>query len=313
LASCGDTGHSPATVPQPGEPVSTATSITDFSGLTWPTTGGDHSEQRFSSLAQITPTNVATLGLSWQSDLDSTRGIEATPIMVDNTIYVTSTWSRVFAFNAATGATAWTYDPEVPRTLARLFCCDVVNRGVAVAVANGKVYVGTLDGRLVALDAKTGAPVWTVDTVADKSKPYSITGAPRVVNNAVLIGNGGADRGVRGYLTAYDVETGNELWRFWVVPKGPKAPPENDDVARAAKTWPDDDVWTDVGGGTPWDAMAYDPELDLIYVGTGNGGSWKRRRPDDRTDNLYISSIVALHADTGRVAWHRKLPRQGHS
>src|SRR6185503_10881561 len=121
----------------------------------------------------------------------------------------------------------------------------------------------TLDGRLVALDAKTGTPVWTVDTVADKSKPYSITGAPRVVKNAVLIGNGGADRGVRGYLTAYDSQTGAELWRFWVVPKGPNAPPENDDVARAAQTWPaDDDSWTDVGGGTPWDAMAYDHELD---------------------------------------------------
>jgi quinohemoprotein ethanol dehydrogenase len=125
------------------------------------------------------------------------------------------------------------------------------------------------------------------------------------VNNAVLIGNGGADRGVRGYLTAYDSQTGNELWRFWVVPKGPNAPPENDDVARAAQTWPaNDDSWTDVGGGTPWDAMAYDPELDLIYVGTGNGGSWKRRRPNDTTDNLYVSSIVALHASTGRVAWH---------
>ncbi len=181
---------------------------------------------------------------------------------------------------------------------------SVATSSTAGRVANGKVYVGTLDGRLVALDAKSGVPVWTVDTITDKSKPYSITGAPRVVKNMVLIGNGGADRGVRGYLTAYDAETGKELWRFWVVPKGPKAPPENEDVRRAAHTWPDDDVWTDVGGGTPWDAMAYDPELDLIYVGTGNGGGWKRRRPDDRTDNLYVASIVALRADTGRVAWH---------
>jgi len=274
IASCGGGADPGPTTPR-GVPVSTGSSIAPVprTGPTWPTTGGDYSEQRFSPLTQITTTNVATVGLAWQSDLDSARGIEATPIVLDNTLYVTSTWSRVFAFNATTGAKLWTYDPQVPRNLARLFCCDVVNRGVAVA--NGKVYVGTLDGRLVALDAKTGAPVWTV---ADKSKPYSITGAPRVVKNAVLIGNGGADRGVRGYLTAYHVDTGKELWRFWVVPKGPKAPPENDDVARAAQTWPDDDVWTDVGGGTPWDAMAYDPELDLIYVGTGNGGSWKRRR-----------------------------------
>jgi quinohemoprotein ethanol dehydrogenase len=268
----------------------------------WPLTGRDYAEQRFSPLTQIDKSNVGTLGLAWQEDLDSTRGIEATPIMVNGTLYVTSTWSRVLAFDAVTGAKKWTYDPQVPRGIARLFCCDVVNRGVAVA--DGKVFVGTLDGRLVALDAQSGAPVWSVDTVADKSKPYSITGAPRVVKNTVLIGNGGADRGVRGYLTAYDSGTGRELWRFWVVPKGPGAPPENDDVARALETWPNDDVWTDVGGGTPWDAMAYDPELDLIFVGTGNGGSWKRRRPDDRTDNLYVSSIVALHASTGRVAWH---------
>jgi len=264
--------------------------------------GGTLDEQRFSPLREIDTSNVATLGLAWEGDLDSHRGIEATPIVADGTIYVTTTWSRVMAFDATTGQKRWSYDPGVPRSIARLFCCDVVNRGVAVA--NGKVYVGTLDGRLVAIDAKTGTPAWTVDTVADDSRPYSITGAPRVVKNQVLIGNGGADRGVRGYLTAYDTETGDELWRFWVVPKGPNGPHENEDVERAAKTWPDDDIWSDVGGGTPWDAMAYDPNLDLIYVGTGNGGPWKRRRPDDHTDNLYVSSIVALHADTGRVAWH---------
>jgi quinohemoprotein ethanol dehydrogenase len=306
-AACGrGSGDAPPASASTGSTAtaSTAAAIADFArtGLTWPSTGGDYSEQRFSPLTQIDKTNVGTLGLAWEGDLDSNRGIEATPIMVDGTLYVTSTWSRVMAFDAASGTKKWTYDPQVPRGIARTFCCDVVNRGVAVA--DGKVYVGTLDGRLVALDARSGAPVWTVDTVADKSKPYSITGAPRIVKGKVLIGNGGADRGVRGYLSAYDAATGKEAWRFWVVPKGPKAPPENDDVARAASTWPDDDIWTDVGGGTPWDGMAYDPELDLIYVGTGNGGSWKRRRPDDKTDNLYVASIVALHADTGRVAWH---------
>ncbi len=306
VAACSrDPADEPAARPVPAAAVPTAAAITGFAkeGTSWPATGGDYSEQRFSPLTQIDKGNVGTLGLAWAGDLDSNRGIEATPIMVDGTLYVTSTWSRVLAFDAATGNRKWLYDPQVPRNIARTFCCDVVNRGVAVA--DGKVYVGTLDGRLVALDAQSGIPVWTVDTVADKSKPYSITGAPRVVKGKVLIGNGGADRGVRGYLTAYDAGTGRQAWRFWVVPKGPKAVPENEDVARAAATWPaDDDSWTDVGGGTPWDAMAYDPALDLIYVGTGNGGAWKRRRPDDHTDNLYVSSIVALHADTGRVAWH---------
>ncbi len=309
IASCDGGPTTPPAAPAPSASTAAGTAteaaIADFSksGLDWPATGGDYTERHFSPLTQINATNVATLGLAWQGDLDSHRGIEGTPIMVDGTLYATSTWSRVMAFDAVTGEKKWTYDPQVPRGIARIFCCDVVNRGVAVA--NGKVYVGTLDGRLVALDARSGTPVWTVDTVTDKSKPYSITGAPRVVKGKVLIGNGGADRGVRGYLSAYDAETGAEAWRFWVVPKGPKATPENEDVARAAETWPDDDdSWTDVGGGTPWDAMAYDPELDLIYVGTGNGGPWKRRRPDDHTDNLYVSSIVALHADTGRVAWH---------
>ncbi len=301
VASCGGGAGGGAGAPSVASPGATSAASAG-ANVDWPTTGRDYTEQRFSPLDSINLSNVHNVGLAWEGDLDSDRGIEATPIMVDGTLYVSSTWSRVMAFDAASGAKKWTYDPQVPRGIARTFCCDVVNRGVAVA--NGKVFVGTLDGRLVALDAKSGTPIWTVDTVADKSKPYSITGAPRVVKGKVLIGNGGADRGVRGYLSAYDAETGKEAWRFWVVPKGPHAPPENDDVAAAAKTWPDDDIWTDVGGGTPWDAMAYDADLDLIYVGTGNGGPWKRRRPDDKTDNLYVSSIVALHADTGRVAWH---------
>lgn len=278
--------------------------VLDFAqdGSNWPSRGGDYSEKGFSPLTQINKDNVDTLGLAWEADMDSHRGLEATPIVVGGKIYVSSTWSRVKAFDAKTGKELWTYDPEVPRGIGRTLCCDVVNRGVAVS--NGRVFFGTLDGRLIALDADTGKPDWVVNTVTDPKRPYSITGAPRVIAGHVIIGNGGADRGVRGYVTAYDPETGKEAWRFWVVPEGPDAKPENDDVALAAKTWPDDPIWTDVGGGTAWDSMAYDPDLNLIYIGTGNGGSWKRKRPEDKTDNLYVSSIVAVDADTGRRVWH---------
>ena len=268
----------------------------------WPLIGGSYSEQRFSSLTEIDRSNVGRLGLAWDGDLDATRGLEATPIMIDGALYVTSTWSRVFAFDAASGKQLWSYDPEVPRTISRSLCCDVVNRGVAVW--NGRVYLGTLDGRLIALDAKSGKPVWTVNTVEDAAHPYTITGAPRVIKGRIVIGNSGADIGVRGYVSAYDPENGKRVWRFFVVPEGPNDAPENEDVAAALKTWPKEPVWRGVGGGTAWDAMAFDPELNLLYVGTGNGGSWKRQRPDDHTDNLYVSSIVALDPDTGKVVWH---------
>lgn len=282
----------------------TATRIMAFakSGKEWPSRGGGYDEQQYSPLTQINKGNVGQLGLAWVSDVDSHRGLEATPIMVDGVLYVTSTWSRVMAFDAVSGKALWTYDPQVPRGIGRRLCCDIVNRGVAVS--NGKVYVGTLDGRLVALDAATGKPVWTISTVTNPDEPYSITGAPRVIKGHVLIGNGGADRGVRGYVTAYDAQTGKEDWRFWVTPQGPDAKPENDDVAAALKSWPKEKWWEGQGGGTPWDAMAYDPDLNLLYVGTGNGGPWKRQHLDDKSDNLYVSSIVALNPDTGKLVWH---------
>jgi quinohemoprotein ethanol dehydrogenase len=271
-------------------------------GTEWPLRGGKFDEKYFSPLTQITKENVGTLGLAWIGDVDSTRGLEATPIVVDGVIYVTSTWSRVFAFEAASGEELWRYDPQVPRDIGRMLCCDIVNRGVAVH--DGNVFFGTLDGRLISLDAKTGKPAWIVNTIDDPEYPYTITGAPRVIKGRVVIGNSGADRGVRGYVTAYDAKTGAEEWRFWVVPEGPNDPPENEDVAAALETWPDDPIWKGKGGGTAWDAMAFDPELDLLYIGTGNGGSWKRQRPDDKTDNLYVSSIVAVDPDTGKLAWH---------
>jgi quinohemoprotein ethanol dehydrogenase len=268
----------------------------------WLSNGRTYSEQRFSPLSKIDKTNVAKLGLGWWHDMQSTRGLEATPIVVDGVMYLTGTWSIVHALDARTGKALWTYDPAVPAKWGRYACCDVVNRGVAVW--KGKVYVGTLDGRLVALDAGTGKPVWSVQTF-DQSKPYTITGAPRVVKGKVIIGNGGAEYGVRGYVTAYDAETGTQAWRFYTVPGDPSKPFEHPEMKEAAKTWKGGEWWKIGGGGTAWDGMAYDPELNLLYVGTGNGSPWIRElRSPGGGDNLYLSSILALDADTGRLKWH---------
>ncbi len=178
-----------------------------------------------------------------------------------------------------------------------------MNRGVAVW--QGKVYVGAYDGRLIALDAATGEPVWSVDTLIDKNRSYTVTGAPRVVKGKVIIGNGGAEFGVRGYITAYDADTGKQAWRFFTVPGDPAKPPENEAMARARETWFGDQYWKQGGGGTVWDSMAYDPELDLLYIGTGNGSLWNRQaRSEGKGDNLYLSSIVALRPDTGEYVWH---------
>jgi quinohemoprotein ethanol dehydrogenase len=216
-------------------------------------------------------------------------------------LYTTGSWSVVFAVDARTGKALWTYDPQVPRTAGRNACCDVVNRGVALY--RGRVYVGTLDGRLLALDAATGAPAWEVTTV-DTSKPYTITGAPRVVKGKVIIGNGGAELGVRGYVSAYDAETGALVWRFYTVPGDPALPFESPALERAAATW-NGEWWKAGGGGTVWDSLAYDPELDLLYVGTGNGSPWSRHvRSPGGGDNLYVCSILALRPDTGELVWH---------
>ncbi|MBG8559221.1 PQQ-dependent dehydrogenase, methanol/ethanol family, partial [Pseudomonas qingdaonensis] len=194
------------------------------------------------------------------------------------------------------------YDPEVAKVKARTSCCDAVNRGVALW--GDKVYVGTLDGRLIALDAKTGKAIWSQQTT-DPAKPYSITGAPRVVKGKVIIGNGGAEYGVRGFVSAYDADTGKLAWRFYTVPGDPALPYEHPELREAAKTWQGDQYWKLGGGGTVWDSMAYDPELDLLYVGTGNGSPWNREvRSPGGGDNLYLSSILAIRPDTGKLAWH---------
>lgn len=267
----------------------------------WPLHGRTYAEERHTPLDAINRDTVARLGLAWSYELNSLRGVEASPIVVDGVMYVTAPWSRVHALDARTGKRLWMYDPQVPGAWARWACCDVVNRGVAVW--NGRVYVGTLDGRLVALDATNGEPVWEVRTTPT-DKPYTITGAPRVVKGKVVIGNGGAELGVRGYITAYDADTGEQAWRFYTVPGDPSLPFEHPELKRAAATW-NGRWWEYGGGGTAWDSMAYDPELDLLYVGTGNGAPWTRHvRSPGGGDNLFLSSILALRPDTGELIWH---------
>jgi len=267
----------------------------------WMSHGRTYSEQRFSPLTQITPSNINQLGLGFYVDLDTRRGQEATPIMVDGVLYVSTAWSKVKAFDATNGSVLWEYDPEVPGGWAVNACCDVVNRGVAVW--EGKVFVGTLDGRLVALDAATGNEVWDVNTI-DRSKPYTITGAPRVVKGKVLIGNGGAELGVRGYVSAYDAETGELDWRFYTVPGNPEYGFENPILEMAAQTWKGE-WWQIGGGGTVWDSMSYDPDLDLLYIGVGNGSPWNHTfRSEGEGDNLFLASIVALNPDDGSYVWH---------
>ena len=273
----------------------------DQDSANWMTYGRTYSEQRFSPLSKITADNVGQLGLAWFADLETNRGQEATPLVIDGVMYISTAWSMVKAFDAKTGALLWSYDPAVPRELGVRGCCDVVNRGVAAW--KGKIYVGTFDGRLVALDAQTGTQVWSVMTV-DPDKPYTITQAPRVIKGRVVIGNSGAEYGVRGYISAYDAETGALAWRFYTVPGDPANPPEQPILAEAAKTW-HGEWWKEGGGGTVWESLSYDPELNLIYFGVGNGLEWNQGyRSESQGDNWFLSSIVAVNADTGAYAWH---------
>jgi quinohemoprotein ethanol dehydrogenase len=267
----------------------------------WLTYGRTYNEQRYSPLKDINDKNANRLGLAWYLDLDTDRGQEATPLVVNGVMYFSTAWSKVFAVNAASGARIWSYDPKVPAAWDVNACCDAVNRGVAVW--QGKIYVGTLDGRLIALDAATGKPLWQQLTI-DPRWRYSITGAPRIVKGKVIIGNGGSEFGVRGYVSAYDAATGKLVWRFYTVPGDPSKSFEQPILAQAAKTW-SGDWWKNGGGGTVWDAIVYDPELDLLYIGVGNGGPWNEKfRSPKGGANLFTCSIVALKPDTGQYVWH---------
>jgi len=273
----------------------------------WMFRGGNFEEQHFSPLDQINKANINQLGLAWSVDLPRDGGQEATPLMIDGVLYFSTAWSRVYAVDAHTGELIWKYDPEVSREAGFHACCGPVSRGVAYW--DGKVYVASFDGRLIALDAQNGTEVWTADTFKDVNNystnhSYTITGAPRVAGKNVIIGNGGSEYGVRGFVTAYDLETGKRTWRFYTVPGDPAEPFENPILEEAVKTW-NGEWWKVGGGGTAWDAMPYDPALNLVYIGVGNGSPWNPKlRSDGEGDNLFLSSIVAVNADNGEYVWH---------
>ena len=275
---------------------------TGLPDVEWRKHGLTDGEGRFSPLSDINADNISKLGLAWYFDYPTNRGLEATPLMVDGVLYTSGSWSMVYAHDAVTGELLWFYDPQAPRDWAIKMCCDVVNRGVAYN--DGNLFFGTIDGRLISLNASDGSERWSVQTT-DRERPYSITGAPRLVKDKVIIGNGGGEFGVRGYVSAYNQDTGKMAWRFYTVPGNPADGLESEALERAVETWGGGEWWKVGGGGTVWDSMAYDPELNLLYVGVGNGAPWNRQiRSPDGGDNLYLSSILALNPDTGKYVWH---------
>lgn len=276
----------------------------------WMSLGRTWKADRFSPLAKISDTNAGQLGFAWEYEARSHRGRvehgqESTPIVVDGVLYASGPWGSVFAVDAKTGKEKWRHDPEVDASYNRRACCDVVSRGLSVW--GGKVYVATLDGFLKALDAATGKELWKADTFLDRdSRFYTITGPPQVAGKVVVIGNSGAEFGVRGYITAYDLDTGKQAWRFFTVPGDPaKGPPENKAMEIAAKTWGPKTDWQSGLGGTVWGEMTYDPELNLLYVGTGNSTPYSGwNRDPSKGDNLYLVSILAINPDDGQMKWY---------
>jgi quinohemoprotein ethanol dehydrogenase len=273
----------------------------------WYTGGRDRDGTYYSPLTKIDSSNVGKLGFAWSYDLgEPMRGQEATPIVIDGVMYTSGTWGYVYAVNAASGKPLWRFDPKSDPQAARNPCCDLVNRGVAVA--NGKVYVTSVDGHMHALDAATGKQVWEADTIVDHKLPYSSTGAPLIAGGAVIIGNSGGDMGhgaVRGYISAYDLDTGAFKWRFYTVPPAPGQPYENPELAAADKTWDAHRKPEFKGGATAWDGFAYDAKLNLVYFGTGNAAPYDLRQVGpSKFDALYATCIIAVDAATGRMAWY---------
>ena len=278
-------------------------------GKEWLNYGRTYKEQRYSPLAEINKNNVKELDLAWSFKFDTARGMEATPIMHNGVLYVSTGWSHVHAINARTGAELWHYDAKVPKAHLAKTCCGPVNRGVAIwqkdEMSPLQVFFGSLDGRLIALDALTGKENWSVQSTPTDGN-YSITGAPRIVKDMVIIGNGGGELGVRGYISAYDVSSGEMRWRFYTVPGDRNKPQESEALEKALSSWSGDE-WYKLGGGggTVWDTLVFDPDLDILYIGTGNGSPWNRDlRSPGGGDNLYLSSIVAINPNDGKYIWH---------
>ena len=275
----------------------------------WLNHGRTYKEQRYSPLTDINKNNVNELDLAWSFKFDTARGMEATPILHDGVLYVSTGWSHVHAIDARSGDELWHYDAKVPKSQLAKTCCGPVNRGVAIWQKDNssplQIFFGSLDGRLIALDAKTGKENWSVQSTPTDGN-YSITGAPRIVKDMVIIGNGGGELGVRGYITAYDVSSGEMRWRFYTVPGDRNKPQESEALKKALPTWSGEE-WYKLGGGggTVWDSIVFDPELDILYIGTGNGSPWNRDlRSPGGGDNLYLSSIVAINPDNGKYIWH---------
>ena len=279
-------------------------------GSNWLSYGRTYAEHHYSPLADINAGNVQNLGLAWSLDLPLQRSLEATPLAIDGILYFSGTYGKVFAVDATSGRHLWEFDPDFANhSPEKLRMSMGGHRGVAYW--RGKVYVGVVDGRLYALDAHTGKPLWSTQTFDDPKARKAITGAPRVFGGKVIIGHGGADYGTRGYVTAYDTETGEQLWRFYTVPGDPKKGFENAAMAMAAKSW-DGQWWHWGGGGTVWDSITYDPDFNRVYLGVGNGSPWDAEiRSPGNGDNLFLCSIVALNADTGEYVWHYQVnPRE---
>ncbi len=273
------------------------------SGAEWLTHGLSQAETRFSPLKQIDATNVNRLRMAWSFEVGSGGGgQEATPLFWNGTIYSITNWSIVFAVDARTGKERWRWDPQVNQVAVRPeICCGVVNRGLAIY--NGMVFAPVVDGRLHALDAETGKPVWEA-RVAYPQDHHTITVAPRIAKGKVIIGVSGGDRPSRGFFDAYDAATGRRAWRFYTVPGDPSKPFENAAMRKAAETW-DGEWWKLGGGGAVWDGMAYDPDAELVYVGTGNAEPWTYHlRSSKEKDNLYVCSILAVDVNTGELKWH---------
>ena len=303
LAACAKQAPAPAPEKPAGQVDAARLAALDTEPGAWLTTGRDGAKTHYSPLEGINRDTAAKLGFAWEYKTGTNRGMEATPVVVDGVMYTSGVAGRVYALDAASGALKWQFEPPLKLKNARGSCCDIVNRGVAVW--RGKVYVGSFEGVLYALDAKDGKVLWQVDTIADHQRAYSVTGAPQVAGKVVVIGNGGAEFDSRGYVSGYDLDSGTLVWRFYTVPGDPSKPQENKALEMAAKTW---DAKRDPhygGGGNAWDGIAYDPKTNLVYFGTANGAPWNRKyRSPSGGDNLFLASIVAVNADTGEYAWH---------